>query len=62
MQERGHGRDGELLRDFILKREHLKEDSMFSEQVELANSYLFAGRLQILTGRLGKRRLTGFRG
>lgn len=26
VQERGHGRDGELLRDFILKREHLKED------------------------------------
>lgn len=26
IEERGHGRDGELLRDFILRREHLKED------------------------------------
>lgn len=26
VEERGHGRDGELLRDFVLRREHLKEE------------------------------------
>eukprot|EP00434_Breviolum_minutum_P025150 symbB.v1.2.022217.t2/scaffold1962.1/size110877/3 len=27
VEERGHGRDGELLRDFIMRKEHLKEDA-----------------------------------
>ena len=28
VEERGHGRDGELLRDFIMRKEHLKEDCL----------------------------------
>jgi len=34
IEERGHGRDGELLRDFILRREHLKEAGGCCQMVE----------------------------